>query len=444
MERDTHYFVVGLFVITTLIAGFFFAGLFIKKNNTEQLPYLVYFSTPVEGLMKGSEVRFMGVNVGEVAAVGLLDKPVEGALIEVKVDVAANTPVDNTTVAILRQQSLTGLMYLNLLQTDTAPAATPSPLTTSPAQPAVIPTQLSALDDLLTRLPDIETRLGNVLSAAEDLLNPDNRRTFTALLQHLEQAGRGMPNVLSAAEDLLNPDNRRTFAALLQHLEQAGQGMPDLVNNLTQAATQLSITVQSANQLMAGVDDKLETSISGLNQTLGSIRQTADNINSLVADIDRFVVNNAGKVAALLTQSRTGLHDLLQASRQTVGHVQQLVSSMTRTSERLNITAAQIGGAVGKVESNVGAGIQEFNQTLQAFRKTAWQLNKLVTDVDRIVVTNEGTFNEILGQGGEDIKQLLHEFRRTAQEVRQLSEQLGQDPSQIIYQPTPQGIELPR
>lgn len=411
MERDAHYFAVGVFVIATLVTGFFFTGLFIKQNDAEQLPYIVYFSTPVDGLMRGSEVRFMGVNVGEVAAVSLLDKPVGDALIQVRVEISANTPVNNATVAVLRQQSLTGLMYLNLVQTAITTATASTALVTSVDQPAVIPTQLSEFDDLLTRLPDLETRLGNVLSAAEDLLNPDNRRTFSALLQHLEQAG---------------------------------QGIPDLVSNLTQASAQLNIAAQSVNQLIAGVDDKLETATSGLNQTLGSIRQTADNINILVAHIDRFVVNNEGKVAALLTQSRTDLHDLLQASRQTVGGVQQLVSSMTRTSERLNITATQIGSAVGKAESNVDVSMQELNQTLQAFRKTAWQLNKLVTDVDRIVVTNEGTFNELLGQGGEDIKQLLHEFRRTAQEVRQLSEQLTQDPSQIIYQPTPRGIELPQ
>lgn len=411
MERDAHYFAVGVFVIATLVAGFFFTGLFIKQNDAEQLPYLVYFSTPVDGLMRGSEVRFMGVNVGEVAAVSLLDKPVGDALIQVRVEVTANTPVNNATVAVLRQQSLTGLMYLNLVQTTTTPATASTALVTSADQPAVIPTQLSDFDDLLTRLPALETRLGNVLSAAEDLLNPDNRRTFTALLQHLELAG---------------------------------QGIPDLVSNLTQASAQFNSAAQSANQLIAGVDDKLETATSGLNQTLGSIRQAADNINILVTHIDRFVVDNEGKVAALLTQSRTDLHDLLQASRQTVGGVQQLVSSMTRTSERLNITATQIGSAVGKAESNVDVSMQELNQTLQAFRKTAGQLNKLVTDVDRIVVTNEGTFNELLGQGGEDIKQLLHEFRRTAQEVRQLSEQLTQDPSQIIYQPTPRGIELPQ
>jgi phospholipid/cholesterol/gamma-HCH transport system substrate-binding protein len=409
MERDAHYFAVGIFVITTLIAGFFFTGLFISENDSEQLPYVVHFSTPVDGLIAGSEVRFMGVNVGEVSAVSLLTTPAGAARIAVSIEVLAETPVDTATVAVLRQQSLTGLMYLNLVQS--ASVASPVALSTSAEQPALIPTQLSEFDTLLAGLPGLENRLDSVLSTVEDLLNPDNRRTF---------------------------------AALLQHLEQTSQGLPALLDSLQQTGNQLTITAKSADQLMISATAQLDESAAGLNQTLAAIRTSAANIDVLTTGINRFVTDNEGKVATLLTQSRDDLHQLLVASRQTVSGIQGLVASMTNTSERLAITATRIGSASGEVSSGLSVSLQELNQTLGAIRKTAWQLNKLVTDVDRIVVTNEGGINELLGQGGEDMKQLLNEFRATALEVRQLSDRLEQDPSQIIYQPTPQGIELPR
>ncbi len=69
MERDAHYFMVGLFVIAMAVAGFFFAGLFYDKPYVETLDYDIHFDTPVEGLEKGSEVRYMGIKMGEVTQV---------------------------------------------------------------------------------------------------------------------------------------------------------------------------------------------------------------------------------------------------------------------------------------------------------------------------------------------------------------------------------------
>ncbi|MEZ5535759.1 MAG: MlaD family protein [Thiolinea sp.] len=409
MERDAHYFAVGVFVIATLVAGFFFAGLFVNKDNRERLPYIVHFSTPVEGLMAGNEVRFMGVSIGEVDAVSLLEKPAGNARVAVRINVLADAPVNTATVAVLRQQSLTGLMYLNLIQSAAIPS--PAPLPTSAEQPAVIPTQLSDFDTFLTRLPDLEARLDSVLSAAEDLLNPANRQAFSNLLLQLEQSSRGLP---------------------------------DLLSSLQQTGEQLTITAQSADQLLKHADDQLDTSLSGLNQVLADIRKTTGSINTLATSLNRLVVSNETTVSELLNQSRDDLHQLLTTSRQVVNGIQGLLASLTRTSERLNITAAQIGTAVGKTEANMGSSMQELNQTLAAIRQTAWQLGKLVTDADRVIVNNEGAVNELLGQGGEDFKQLLQEFRATAREVRQLSEKLEREPSQIIYESTPQGIELPR
>ena len=71
MERDTHYLIVGLFVLLTLVGGFFFAGLFYDKPVLNTQRYAIHFGYSVDGLMRGSEVRYMGLKVGEVAAIAL-------------------------------------------------------------------------------------------------------------------------------------------------------------------------------------------------------------------------------------------------------------------------------------------------------------------------------------------------------------------------------------
>jgi len=324
MERNAHYFTVGLFVIITLVAGFFFTNLFIERNDQEQLPYIIHFSRPVEGLMADHEVRYMGVKVGEVTGVDLLSKSeTSSAKIEVRINVLAKAPLDTATVAILQKHILTGLPYLDLIQSETN--ETPIFLNSTSTNPAIIPTQLSNFDSVLSSLPNLETRLDNVLVAVEELLNPNNRQVFTALLNNLEK---------SSAE------------------------VPQLLSNLQQTSEQFTVTATSVDRLIVGLESELNSDHSGLNKTLTKIRQTT-------------------------------------------GSIDELMDSLTRTSERLNITAQQVGGAVNTAEFGVNNSMQHLNQTLEA-------------------------------------------VRRTAIELRNLTDTLEQDPSRLIYQSPPQGIELPR
>ncbi|MFN3785775.1 MAG: MlaD family protein, partial [Thiothrix sp.] len=114
MERNARYFMVGLFVIVTTLAGFLFAGLFYKQQPRQQFAqYELHFNTSVEGLSQGSEVRYLGVKVGDVREVFLL---ADSAGVGVRIRIAANTPVNNATVATLRQQGLTGVTFVHLFQ----------------------------------------------------------------------------------------------------------------------------------------------------------------------------------------------------------------------------------------------------------------------------------------------------------------------------------------
>ena len=268
------------------VAGFFFASLFYDKPSTATLGYDIHFDTPVEGLEKGSEVRYMGIKMGEVTKVFLL--PADPARVVVRVMVDVGTPVNTATVATLRQQGLTGVPFVNLAQDDTLK---PAPLLAVAGQAyPVILTKPTELDALVQKLPDLEKNLSVLLSAANDVLSSENR-------QH--------------------------FAELLANLDVATTQLPALMTSLNQSSRELSALVVH-------------------------IKQTSQRVDTLAQDIDRVVVNNEGRV------------------------------------------------------------------------------------------------NELLGEGGENLKQLLAESRKTAVAVRQLSNTLEQNPSQLIYQPVPQGTELPR
>lgn len=299
MERDAHYFLVGLFVIAMAVVGFFFASLFYDKPSTATLGYDIHFDTPVDGLEKGGEVRYMGIKMGEVTQVFLL--PAQPSRVGVRVMLETGTPVNTATVATLRQQGLTGVPFINLAQDD---ALKPAPLLAAAGQAyPVIRSKLTEMDALMQQLPDLEKNLAVLLSAANEVLNAENRANFAGLLHNL--------NVASA-------------------------DLPDLIANLEKTSLQL-------RTLMAHVDTALQRSERGLSSNM-----------------------------------------------------------------------------------------QELTATLRAMRTTSQHFDTLVRDIDRVVVDNGG-----------NIQGVLEESRKMAASIRQLSESLERNPSQLIYQPAPQGVELP-
>ncbi|SEB09191.1 phospholipid/cholesterol/gamma-HCH transport system substrate-binding protein [Thiothrix caldifontis] len=311
MERDAHYFLVGLFVIVMAVAGFFFAGLFYDKPSTATAVYDIHFDTPVEGLEKGSEVRYMGIKMGEVSEVFLLpDNPVR---VGVRIKLEVRTPVNAATVATLRQQGLTGVPFVSLAQ-DSSLESEPLSVSAGNAFP-VIRTKLTDMDAVIQQLPNLEQNLSKLVAAANEVFNTENREHLAGLLKNLHEASAGLP---------------------------------------------------------------------------------------------------------------------------------QLIANLNQTSRELKVLVEHLDGAVQRSEQGLAGNMKALQSTLASIKQTSQRVDKLVQDIDRVVVNNEGRVNELLGEGGENLKAVLDESRKAAVSVRQLSERLEQNPSQIIYQPVPQGTELPR
>ena len=267
MERDTHYLIVGLFVLLTLVGGFFFAGLFYDKPVLNTQRYAIHFGHSVDGLMRGSEVRYMGLKVGEVAAIAL--PSAGGHYVEVQIKVDSNTPVDTATVASLRQQGLTGVPFVNLTQDRQRKS---QPLSPSTDVLTVIPSQLSDMDALMQRLPLLSTKLDSLLDAANQALNAENRENLSGLLANLRETSDGLPDLVGSFQS-----TSRAIGTLTQHLDGV----------LGRNEKGLNATVQQVQT------------------TLSALQQTAKSIDTLAQNLDQVVVDNEGSIQSLLSESRT-------------------------------------------------------------------------------------------------------------------------------------------
>ena len=160
METDRRYFVAGLFVIgLSLATAVLFAWLG-TTSRRDDVVYQIHFNESVSGLAVGDPVKFQGVDVGTVKAMGI--DPADPERVRVDVNLRKDTPVKTDTRAVLKLKGFTGVMFIEL---SGGSAGSPSLLTaTAEGEVPEIASEKSKLATVLEQLPQVIAKF----SALED------------------------------------------------------------------------------------------------------------------------------------------------------------------------------------------------------------------------------------------------------------------------------------
>jgi hypothetical protein len=107
METRANYLLVGSFVLI-IFAGAILFILWLAKFQFDQqfTRYDIEFEGSVSGLKVGSSVELNGIPVGEVINIGIDPRDVEK--VAVTVEVPADTPIREDTIASMQIQGITG------------------------------------------------------------------------------------------------------------------------------------------------------------------------------------------------------------------------------------------------------------------------------------------------------------------------------------------------
>jgi len=221
MERDANYTAVGAFVILVVaMAGLFVYWYSDSREHRDYQRYEIYFEGSVTGLAVGSQVRYLGVDVGRVARISLDPRTAER--VQVIVDIDAKAPVSPRTLARLSLQGVTGLLYVDLQQAKAGESIVPHVLS---VKFPVINAARSDFDVLLATLPDVAGRSRELLARLQDLMQ---HRVVLQTLDELMRRGRE-DGELQLVREIL-PELGKWFsqhaqtmdAGLAAHLESVG------------------------------------------------------------------------------------------------------------------------------------------------------------------------------------------------------------------------------
>jgi len=254
MERDANYAAVGAFVVLVIVM----AGLFIywysdAREHRDFTRYEIYFSGSVSGLARGSQVRYLGVDVGRVVTMRI--DPRNSNRVEVIVDIDSSAPITANTIAQLSLQGVTGLLYIDLTGTDASRALLPP---VASQQYPVIRSSRSNFDLVLSSLPKLTASADEVVQRAGRLLSDRNISAITAALDNVQRASTSFPETIEQLRDLTRDlrstsENVRTVAQSIQSIAQSFG--PQLQGTMTQVTAAADNLEKATSALQAIVID---------------------------------------------------------------------------------------------------------------------------------------------------------------------------------------------
>ncbi len=203
---------------------------------------------------------------------------------------------------------------------------------------------------------------------------------------------------------------------------------------INSAPSEFGGLMQALPKLQSDLNDLISGANQALNQkNLQTFSAILQHINQLVTDANRVFSD----------ENINNLSTLLENLNQTTEAAPQLVADLRKTSKKLNHLVSSMDELINSNKENVKNSVTELQHTLKNVSAMTRRYSQLAVQLKQMAKTNEEAVNELVTSGGYDLKQLLVESKRTATAIRRLSEKLEKNPSQIIYESKPQGVEMP-
>lgn len=255
MENNKNYFLVGLFIILTVTAAIVFSLWFTANGKGKYHPYCVRFAESVSGLSAGGAVKFRGVDVGNIDTIAI--DPQDTRLIVVGIHVLDTTPIKTDTVASLKLQGITGVVFIEL--SGGSPGAAALPHAAMGDEPPEIKAQRSSIDMLINRLPMLMDKATTIIDQINKLLANKNVESLSDIIDQ----------------------SRKAAVALVQQ------------------TAQIRALVENANQLIARWNGITAHSEHDIRETVGHLDRTADHADQVMRGLNR-ASQNAGDLTDTL------------------------------------------------------------------------------------------------------------------------------------------------
>jgi phospholipid/cholesterol/gamma-HCH transport system substrate-binding protein len=285
MENKAHAMAAGIFValLTALVLGL---AAWLTRDTGTRDPYEISTKESVTGLAEQAPVRFRGVDVGKVKAIGFDPKVTGNVLVRMEVD--RDTPLTRDTFATLSYQGVTGLAFIQL-----ADEGRPSPrLAPNDEVPPRIPLRPGLLARLEERGEVILERVQEVAGRVNTLLGDPNQKRIADALENISKAATGTQQLVTRVDSTI----QQKLDPALDQFTVTMRGAQRTVDQIGVAATQFGQTAQRLNapggpldRVSEGTDALAQSMETFSASTMPRLNRVADETTRTVRTLNRAV-----------------------------------------------------------------------------------------------------------------------------------------------------------
>ena len=289
-----------------MVTGFSLAAVVVvwlgMSNYLEKGQYYVaYFDESVQGLDKDSPVKYRGVTIGSVHAIGVAP---DANLIQVVLKIETDIQLDDSIVAQLKSVGITGIMFVELekrvLQdhriTPTIDFPTKYPIIRT--KPSDIKQFFDTVTDVLVEfkkldIEGISTHIQSTLSRMEKAIDD----------AHIDKLAHDLNAMLSGIQAMVqDPKWQNTLASL----EQAAEGIQSFSRAGTRAAGNFDASLNR-------IDGTVAESEKALRRLLSDINASIQQLDAIVQSSKQFIESTHKETERLLPQLRNTLRQYEKA-----------------------------------------------------------------------------------------------------------------------------------
>ncbi|MDH3714792.1 MAG: MlaD family protein [Gammaproteobacteria bacterium] len=322
MESRASYLLIGSFVLLVIAGLFGFVVWLAKVNINQEFAYYdIYFDGSVSGLGLGGDVRYRGIRVGSVTAIGVDRK--DPSRVHVTIELGAETPIREGDEASLQLQGITGVSFVNI---EGAGPQSPLLKAAKGETRAVIPSRQSAIEQLVTGAPEAIARAVVVMERFAELLNEDNQRSVGAILADVATVTDALASRQHQIVRVI--DAVDAFSA---ELTTTAASVSSIAVKMDGLIDDTQRTLGTLRSMVAGADGVMRDDVGGL---IKDLRATTQELQALAHDAGEILQENREPI-------NTFASDGLSQMTKFLTEASILVTSMTRLTERLETEGAR-------------------------------------------------------------------------------------------------------
>jgi phospholipid/cholesterol/gamma-HCH transport system substrate-binding protein len=178
------------------------------------------------------------------------------------------------------------------------------------------------------------------------------------------------------------------------------------------------------------------------------IRSSPSQFDVFMAQLPRLSAAAGGVIARLnrvlsdhnIDDISRSLDNLSQAS----SSLPEAVHNVNALLTQLRAATAELAGTAQSARNVMNTAGPQVVSTMQRLQTVAGNLSQATDQLDKMIAENRGDVRSFTHASLPEIESFVREGRAAAKDIRELSESLRQNPSQLLYQPTPAGVEIPR